>query len=567
MLESLSIRNFAIIDELTVEFSPGLTVITGETGAGKSIVADALELVLGARSSTELIRGGEEFLSVTGVFRLDSLPGDGEFAVEAEDGMYILRREIRADGSGRCYINDRPVTLRALKSLGDRLVDLHGQHDHQSLLAVPEHIRFLDGFGGLVPLAREVAGLHAGYTGVLAAIDSLRERIAAGLRDRELFRFQLEEIRDAAIKPDEDTGIEREILRLSRAADLKLLGMQAFSELSDGEGSVVDRLGGLSARIGGLARFDSALESLLGEIRGIAGGVGDLAREFRAYGERVEDDPAALAELEDRLAVIEKLKKKYGPSLDEVFAYYQKISGETEGIEHLEESLAERESEAALLHAQFAERAELLSRKRHEAAPRLAGEVEAHLRELGMSGARLTVRVSPCENGCEITAGGKRVFGGRNGFDDVEFLIATNPGEPPRSLVKAASGGEVSRVMLSMKLALNETDSVPTMVFDEIDTGVSGRIAEAVGLKLRKLAESRQTIAITHLPQIAAMGDSHFSARKQVEDNRTRTRLVALDDAMRAEEIAAMLSGAALTETALAHAWELLGRRKRNRGE
>ncbi len=560
MLESLSIRNFAIIDELTVEFPPGLTVITGETGAGKSIIVDALELVLGARSSAEMIRSGEDTLSVTGVFAFDTSPGADDFPFEAEDGLFILRREIRSDGAGRCWINDRPVTLRVLKSLGDRLVDLHGQHDHQSLLAVPEHIRFLDGFAQLLSMAREVAGLYGEYTGALEEIEDIRKRIEDGNRDRDLYRFQIEEIRSIDPRPGEDAELEGGILRLSRAADLKLLGLQAFTELSEDEGSVGERIGELTAKTGDLARYDDRLEPLLVELEGIADKISDLAREFRNYGEGIDDDPATQASMESRLGLLERLKKKYGPTLEDVREYYRRISGEAEGTEQLEAELAERNARVAVLRKKLAGQARMLSRKRTEAAPLLAKEVESHLKELGMTGARLVVEVAPCESGTEIEVDGNVVSVSRNGLDRVEFLIAANPGEAPRSLVKVASGGEVSRIMLSLKLALSEVDSVPTMVFDEIDTGVSGRVAEAVGAKLRRLSESRQTLAITHLPQIAAMGDRHFSARKQVEGNRTRTRLTMLDDNMRREELAAMLSGAELTDTALAHARDMLDR-------
>ena len=278
MLESLSIRNFAIIDEITVEFSDGLNVITGETGAGKSIVLDALELVLGARSSTEMIRAGAESLSVSGVFTVDGAAWGEAVPMENEDNLLILRRDIRTDGSGRCYVNDHPVTLRALKNLGDRLVDLHGQHDHQSLLAVSEHIRFLDGFGKLLPIAGEVADLYGEYTGILDSIETLRDCIASGNRDRELHRFQLAEIEDAGLKIGEDVELEQDILRLARVADLKLLGVQAFEELSEAEGSIVERLGDLSGRIGDLSRYDDRLAPLLAEIEAVIDTVGELAR-------------------------------------------------------------------------------------------------------------------------------------------------------------------------------------------------------------------------------------------------------------------------------------------------
>jgi DNA repair protein RecN (Recombination protein N) len=558
MLESLSIRNYAIIDELTVRFSGGLNVITGETGAGKSIIVDALELVLGARSSTDMIRAGAESMAVAGVFAVEPGFPRESLACEPEEGMLILRREIRSDGGGRSYVNDRPVTLRALRDIGDRLVDLHGQHDHQSLLAVPEHVRFLDGFGGLEQLARETAELYSGYTAALDAVASLRDRIEFGRRDRELHRFQIGEIEAAALSPNEDAELEQRILTLSRAADLKSLGFHAFQELSERDGAFEERLGGLAGRVRELSRYDERLAPLLAELEGIIAGVGELAHEFRSYGERIEDDPAKLAELESSLAQIEKLKKKYGPTLDDVFVYHRKITGETEGAEHLECELAESEADLAALRSRLLASALLLSRKRRETAPLLAKEVEAHLAELGMSGARLVVEFTPLEGGRRIETDGSAASVGRNGLDRVEFLIAANPGEPPRPLVKVASGGEMSRIMLALKLTLSGVDSVPTMVFDEIDSGVSGRVAEAVGKKLGKLAETRQTLVITHLPQIAVMADCHFSARKCIEDGRARTNLVLLDRPQREEELASLLSGGTVTGTALAHAREMM---------
>ncbi len=565
MLESLTIRNFAIIDELDVEFSGGLNVITGETGAGKSIVVDALELALGARSSSDMIRAGADGLSVAGVFTVGSDGDPGGLPVEPEDGVLILRREVRADGSGRSFANDRPVTLRALKESGDRLVDLHGQHDHQSLLSVQEHIRFLDGFGGLVPLARETAALYEEYTALLDTIGSLRARIDSGRRDRELHLFQIGEIESAAPMPGEDAELHQRILTLSRAADLKILGFEAFQELSEGDGSVADRLGDLSARVRELSRYDDRLAALGAEIDGLESAVGELAREFRGYGERIDDDPSSLAELDDRLGLLEKLKKKYGPTLDDVLAYLARISAETDDTERLDAELADADARLAGLRERLAGRAEDLSARRALAGPRLAAEVESHLAELGMSGARLVADIAPIEGGQEVETGGGTIRIGKNGLDRVEFLISSNPGEPPRPLVKIASGGEVSRIMLALKLALAETDSVPTMVFDEVDTGVSGRVAEAVGIKLRKLAETRQTLVVTHLPQIAALADRHFSARKTVEGSRTRTGLVVLDRAGREEEIAALLSGGTVTETARAHARVMLDAGSGNR--
>ncbi|MDP2982829.1 MAG: DNA repair protein RecN [Candidatus Latescibacter sp.] len=562
MLESLTIRNYAIIEEMTVQFSDGLNVITGETGAGKSIVVDALELVLGARASTEMIRSGADSMSVSGVFTLESGLPEGDFPVEAEDGILILRREVRSDGNSRSFVNDRPVTLRTLKDLGDRLVDLHGQHDHQSLLIVSEHARYLDGFGKLVPLSREVAGLYAEYTGTLKDIEALRSTMDSKKRDRELHLFQIREIEETQIAQNEDEELEQEIQKLSRAADLKSLGEQVFQELSEAEGSIEERIGALTGRIEDLSLFDGELAPFLERMEGIAAAVSELARDFRSYSEKIDDDPAILAELENRLGVIEKMKKKYGPRLEDLFAYYKKIKKETEGEESSEMRLRELEDQVKVLRARLSEQAAILSLKRKETAPLFSGDVESHLAELGMSGAHLVVDITPVESGCEMEVEGGRVMVGKNGLDRLEFLVSANPGEPPRSLVKVASGGEVSRVMLSLKLALGGIDSVPTMVFDEVDSGVSGRVADAMGKKLRKLSESRQALVITHLPQIAVMAKRHFSARKQMENGRTCTKLVMLDEAMKRQELASLLSGETLTDTALAHAGEMMKLRK-----
>jgi DNA repair protein RecN (Recombination protein N) len=558
MLESITIRNYAIIEEMTVQFSDGLNIITGETGAGKSIVVDALELVLGGRTSTDMIRSGASMMTVTGVFTLEPGVSLRELPFGIDEGILILRREVRSDSSSRSFVNDHPVTLRALKDIGDILIDLHGQHDHQSLLNVSGHIRYLVGFGRLSHLSREVADLYSAYTGALTEIETLKREQDSRKRDRDLHLFQIQEIEKAGISPDEDDHLEREIQKLARAGELKSLGDKAFQELSEAENSIREKIGSLSGQIEDLSRFDDGLIPFLEQIEGIASGVDDLACKFRLYSENIDDDPATLAEMESRLGVIEKMKNKYGPHLSELFDYYEKIKAENEGAESSEQKLLELEDIVKSLRIRLIEQSAILSQKLGETAPLLSHVVETHLSELGMSGARLVVDIKPVESGCEIKAGDSVLRVDRNGMDRVEFLISANPGEPPRSLVKVASGGEISRVMLSLKLALGEIDSVPTMVFDEVDSGVSGRVAEAMGKKLRKLSESRQALVITHLPQIAVMAKRHFSARKQTEGGRTSTKMILLDDSMRRQELATLLSGEKLTDTALAHAEEMM---------
>ena len=558
MLESLTICNYAIIHELTVEFSEGLNVITGETGAGKSIVVDAFELALGARASGDMIRSGADNMSVSGLFNINDSPLMDNIPFETYNGILILRRDIRADGSGRCFINDRPVTLRAMKELGNLLVDLHGQHDHQSLLDVSGHVSFLDSYGGFSSLAKEVKELFNEMVNIVREISELTLKIKNFNRDRELYLFQIKEIEDAKIAPDEDVLLENDIQRLARAEELKALGWEVFQKLSEAEGSVGDRIGEIASRIGHLSKYDTELFQFMEKIEEFSLGIKDLANELRDYAEKIDDDPARLAGMEERLALIERIKKKYGPGLDDVFSYLEKIKKKTGGAEESDAQLADLALRKKEIESLLADRALKLSNKRKEIAPLLSKEVETHLSELGMSGARLVVAIDRFEGADTLNIDDSLVPVGEDGFDRVEFMFSANPGEPPKPLVKIASGGEVSRVMLALKLALTDAASVPTMVFDEIDIGVSGRIAEAVGKKMLQLSENRQVLTITHLPQIAVMADRHFSARKSIEKGRTQTELVLLDEGARQKELASLLSGETLTDTALAHAKKLM---------
>ena len=565
MLESLTIRNYAIIDEMTAEFEIGLNVITGETGAGKSIVVDALEHVLGARASSDLIRAGAEALEVSGVFTFEKKFIQDILPFIIDDEVLILRREVRLDGNNRCFINDHPVTLRLLKELGNRLVDLHGQHDHQSLLDISKHVTFLDGYGRCNFLSDEIGCLYDELLKIRHAIDRHKRAMEAAKRNHELYIFQLDEIERAKLSPGEEEKLVAAINKLSKAVELKTLGFMMFQQLSEVEGSVVEKLGELSSNVRELSRLDSELKPGLDKMAELVEGVEDLSRFFRIYAEKIEDDPGLITELEDRLAQIERLKKKYGPRFEDVIAYSDKLKLDIERVENSEQEMADLETRLKEVESRLAGLAQELTCKRRETAPHLSHEVELHLAELGMNDAHLVIEIKNCESSEQITVDGDSIPITRNGFDQVEFLITANPGEPPRPLVKIASGGEISRVMLSLKLALTDVTSVPTMVFDEIDVGVSGRVAEAIGKKLRKLTEKRQALVITHLPQIAVMAHRHFSARKAVYEGRTRARLVLLDDEMRQRELASLLSGEILTDTALTHAKELMDAQEKSK--
>jgi len=558
MLESISIQNYAIIDEMTVEFSDGLNIITGETGAGKSIVVDALELVLGARASGEMIRAGAAKLMVSGVFTdVKNLP-DSFDPSDSENSTVILRREVRSDGNNRCFVNDSPVTLKVLKEIGDMLVDFHGQHDHQSLLSVMDHVQYLDGFAGLDALSGEIKMLFSDMRSIRRKIAKIERAIESAQRDRELFTFQFTEIDKAGIQVGEDDEVEASISRLSRAEELKALGLSAFQKLSEADGSIAEKLGDIAGRVESQSLYDAELAPWSNRMGELLDSVEDAARFFRNYAENMEHDPGLLADLNDRLELLERLKMKYGPKLEDVLAYRDKIKGELDGSEMSREELSRLGIELKTVESTLLAKAHELSKRRKKAAPGISDEVEHHLRELGMSGARLVVEITAANAPDRISSNGSMVAVTENGIDNVEFLIAANPGEPPKPLVKVASGGEISRIMLSLKLTLSKISGVPSMVFDEIDVGVSGRIAESIGKKLKKLTENRQALVITHLPQIAGMAKSHFSARKTVSGERTRTELVLLDYDMRQRELASLLSGDILTEAALAHAKELL---------
>ncbi len=559
MLETLTIRNYAVIGELHAAFTPGLTVITGETGAGKSIVVHALEKVRGARASTDIIRAGTDCCEVTAVFTGEPGVLEGDLPVAPEDGVLILRREVRGDGNNRCFLNDRPVTLRTLKDIGDRLVDFHGQHDHQSLFLVPRHVEFLDGYARLAADVAEVRRLHAEVHKAKRDLADLAGASAADERERDLYEFQRKEIEAAALHPGEDTELETAMSRLSRAEELKTLAFTLFQSLSDAEDAVSTRLGELAGTAEEIARVDESARPEAERLALAIDAVEEAARFFRSYGEGIEDDPALLAEVEERFALVERLKKKYGGSIEAVIAYRDRIAVTLDRAARSVDDLTALEARVRSLRRDLAEYALILTEARKVAAPRLAAEVESHLAELGMTGARLVVAVEAAESGEPVeTLEGALMRVTANGADRVEFLLAANPGEPPRPLVKVASGGEISRVMLALKLALLDAAPVPTMVFDEIDNGVSGRVGEAVGLKLARLTEHRQALVITHLPQIAVMADRHFSARKTTDGGRASAGLVLLDEASRERELASLLSGAAVTDTALAHARELL---------
>lgn len=571
MLKSLYIRDYALIEELEVAFGSGLNIITGETGAGKSILIGALKMILGERASTELVRTGARKAIVEGIFasadvpRFRALLEANEIAADEIDagGEVILRREITPSGS-RAFINDTPATIGVMREAADQLIDLHGQHEHQSLLRTETHLGLLDNFGGLGGL---LARYREAYEGVAALV---KERKALVARERELrqqkelYAFQIEEIDRVAPQEGEEEALEDEHRVLENAERLYEATAGLYEMLYEADGAVHDQLVVARNELDDLARIDKSFEASLGEIRSAGIVVAEAAKFLQDYNARIEFNPERLEDIRARIGELEGLKRKYGPSLEGVLAHRREI-GETYDLAANFEGAIERltkEIEAA--QGALSEAARRLSEKRHEVAERIEEAIAQELAGLGMPHSRFEVRLEqqPDVDGwIALPVAGrppKRYAAFTTGMDVAEFYISTNLGEAPKPLARVASGGEVSRIMLALKTILAKSERLPILVFDEIDTGISGAIAGKVGQSMKALAQYHQIIAITHLPQIAALGDVHFQVEKDVEAGRTSSRIHRLDEKERAAHLASLISGTRVTEAALESARELM---------
>ncbi|MER3402451.1 MAG: DNA repair protein RecN [Armatimonadota bacterium] len=547
MLQSLYIENLAIIDRLEIEFQHGLNVLTGETGAGKSILLDALGLVLGERANPTLVRAGADRLKVCAVFALPADFDTESFGVELEEGALYLSREVQANGRSLARINGQPVPIATLKAIGEQLVDLHGQHEHQSLLRTNQHLDLFDRWLGEPTLSlrnhvkQAVQHLHRLQQELQTL--TLQERERAQMLD--LYRFQLEEIRSAELKPDEEESLLTEERRLTHSEKLLSLAGSAYEWLMDERGAY-DQIASASRNLTEICRIDPSMQDYQEQLEGALATVEEVAHALRRYTETVEYDPERLEQVIARLELIKRLKRKYGDTIPAILAYAQEVAQKLETLEHqserrdmLEHAIAEAQSEAERLCTQLSER-------RRDGAQRLAQAVQQNLRDLAMERALFEIAITP--KPMDTT-----------GADAVEFLFSANPGESPRPLHKIASGGEISRVMLALKAVLADASPVPTLIFDEIDAGLGGRTAFYVGEKLAQLAQHFQILCVTHLAQIASRADCHFFIEKYVEKERTRVHIQRLTEEDRIKEIARMLAGEP-TETALQHARELLQR-------
>jgi len=568
LLVEISIQNLAIIESLRLEFGSGLNVLTGETGTGKSIIIDAMNLLLGGRASSDLVRTGSDRAVVEGVFALSGdLPAALRATLQeyglAEDGAeLIVRREVSAEGRSVSRVNGRAVPLTALGEITRHLVDIHGQGEHLSLMQVRRHIDFLDRYGRLGPEREAFAALAERIGQVRREL----RRLAEGARDEarrvDLLTFQSQEIRAARLTAGEEEQLQRERSLLANAEKRAALADQVFSLLSDGEEeqrSALDLLSDAAARLADLARLDDALADAEAQAEAALEILGELTRGIRNYRDDVEFDPQRLEEVEERLELIRRLERKYGDTIEEVLAFADQAEAELDGITHSEERADALRAEEAGLLAQMGTAAALLSARRREAATRLVAAIEAELAELGMGQARFLIDQAQTEQEDGVPVDGRCYAFDGTGIDRVEFLIAPNPGEEPKPLVRIASGGETSRLMLAMKTALVDADPVPTLIFDEVDAGIGGHTGAVVGRKLHTLARQHQVLCVTHLAQIAAQGARHFRVTKEVAGGRTLSTVSRLTTEERVEELAILLGGQA-TEATRRSAQELLAR-------
>ncbi len=555
MLRSLYIRDYALIEELSVDFSGGLNILTGETGAGKSIIIGALKLLLGGRASPEMVRTGARKAVVEAHFeiaasadtqRLVAAHGlshedDREGSLPVED--MIVRREITARAS-RAFVNDTPVLLGLLKSITETCVDLHGQHDQQSLLRPEVHRAVVDAYGQLEDEAAEVASLHADWRSATRQLEEIDSVALARQQQADLHAFQLQEIDEVSPKPEEEEALHHDHNVLANAAELRASAVGLEASLYSSGDSVYDALSAAAAALERLSSMDDTLGPLVAELRSARLSVEEIASSLREYGDQIEDDPERLAQVQDRLGAFEMLKQKYGGTIAAVLDYRSEIA-ETPTREGLSAQRAELAKRVERLVREVREAAAKLSGRRKETAAVLEPLIKDTLQRLGMEKAAFEVRVSTAE----LTS---------TGSDTVEFHFSPNPGEPPRPLARCASGGEISRIMLALKAIIAKRVSVPVLVFDEIDVGISGAVAQRVGEEMHALARSHQVVSITHLPQIAAQGDAHFVVEKTEVGGRTVSDIRPLSDEERAAQIARLISGARVTDSAIASARELI---------
>lgn len=562
-LADLTIRNLAIIDEVEVSFQPGFNVLTGETGAGKSIIIQAIGFLFGERADTDLIRSGEEVLSVSARFCLKNFGGLSptleELGLDAENGELILHRELWRSGRGRCRVNGQLVTVGQLKAIGKALIDIHGQHAHQSLLDRDTHLSFLDAFAG-PPVAELKERYKEHYRWLLEVekeLKELQQRESDRARQEDLLRYQIAEIESAQLERDEEERLlkERQILLHSERL---VAALSEASEAVSGDRKSLDLLGDAVSALKRASEIDTDLTSLYLLLQQAFDQAQEVGFQISRYLSNADFDPNRLEEVEARLDLISRLKKKYGPDIPSILQYAERIKADLTSLETQEERIGQLEKERGRLRRALAELAWQLSAERAKAAAHLERTVLRHLKPLAMEKTRLTIALIHDEAEDGLEKDGKQWAFGPDGIDRVEILIAPNPGEPFKPLSKIASGGELSRTMLALKVSLQDRQQIPILAFDEVDVGIGGRAAAAVGEKLREIGQFAQVLCVTHLPQIACQAHWHLFVEKNEVAGRTRVSVRPLAGQERVHELARMISGREVTAGSLSHAQEML---------
>lgn len=549
MLRELSVQNLALIEDVRVELAAGFCAWTGETGAGKSLLLGAVGLLLGDRGSVDLLRAGAEELRVTGTFELTGAEVRGEIEKLLDTTLdeldILLARRLTRSGRSHAYVNDQPVALNTLRQIGALLVDIHGQRETETLLHPAHQLEILDAFGNLGKYRQTYVDIADRFRAARKRYQTLAAERQQRQRELALLRFERDELDAARLEPGELAELTRERDRLANAQQLQAFAEASYATLYDEEGSAVERLGRVTREAEGWAAMDAELAALVEQLEGLRGQAQDVAQAIHRLADRWESDPERLAEVEARLQMLRKLEAKYRQSIDELIVYRVTLDEQEKRLQSAEDDLDGLEGELSVLFRQLQDAAGELSRQRAKVAKKLAAETQKELTALGMPDARLGAELTTVALAGDVTAVEVPAWG----IDQLELTLAANPGEPARPLRKVASGGELSRTMLALKTVLAGADRIATLIFDEIDANVGGRLGDVLGQKLAALGQTHQVICVTHLPQVASYARHHWTIRKSRRGARTITCITPLEDADRLEELASMLRGEARSET------------------
>ncbi|KXG78151.1 DNA repair protein RecN [Fervidicola ferrireducens] len=566
MLLKLIVKDFALIDDVEIEFKEGLNVLTGETGAGKSIIIDAIGMILGERASSEYVRAGKEFSVIEAIFEYDNTIIDNilaEMGIEQEDNLLIISRKITQQGKNYCRINGTSVPVSTLKSIGKYLVDIHGQHQHQSLLNPEKHLEMLDLLGG-EEIQEKKDKVRSLYKKILDTENKLKDLIKARdefLKYKEQLQFEVDELEKAQLKPGEDSILERELEILEHSD--KILRSLSFSLLTLYEGdennpAVIDNVAKVINVLEEVVDYFSPIKKDLDSLRNILYELEDVVSDLRDHSKTIDFEPGKLDEIQARISFLNRLKSKYNKSIDELIKYKEQAASKLDEALNIDEEIIKLENSLEILKQDYIKSALELHELRKTIASTFEKNISKELKDLGMKDVKFSVDINWIESEEGVEVKNKTVKIGERGLDTVEFLISTNPGEPLKPLAKIVSGGEASRILLALKSILAQIDNIPCLIFDEIDVGIGGRMSQIVGEKLFKISRNHQVLCVTHSPQIASLGDAHFCINKISNNDRTFTTVKEIKGEERIKEISRMLGGTEITDKTIAHAKEML---------